>query len=87
MSTYVSPTMSTSAVGTSVQAGGHTATPAFGRVRRLVVRRQAARVADAMIRDLLAVPQPFAGRPRFARLDALTARYEALGGDPSDLVR
>jgi hypothetical protein len=63
--------------------------PAFARARRAAIRFRAARITRAMIRELLAIDRvPIPGRqPLFVRLDALTARYKALGGDPADLLR
>jgi hypothetical protein len=59
------------------------------RARRALIRIQAARSTRRMLRELHAIhTEPTPGRrPPFARLEALTARYEALGGDPSDLLR
>ena len=53
-------------------------------VRRALIRLQAARTKRRLIDELIAQPLPRYGRePAFARLDRLTARYAALGGDPS----
>jgi hypothetical protein len=68
-----------------------TATPlmrSFTRARRVVVRLHAKRITNRMIDELEFRLEPRRrGEPLFVRLDALAARYEALGGDPSDLPR
>ena len=62
--------------------------PAFCAVRRAIVRLQAAHTTRAILRELVAIPQPVAGRKAlFVRLDVLSERYAALGGDPADLRR
>jgi hypothetical protein len=61
--------------------------PTVTRTRRAVIRFQAARVTGQIIRELIAQPEPRHGRPpAHVRLDALTERYAALGGDPADLL-
>jgi hypothetical protein len=77
---------------TLVQAGGDctvtSATPALARARRALIRIQAARTTRRMIAELEFHLEPPPGRqPLFVHLDALKARYEALGGEPSDLER
>ena len=77
---------------TLVQAGREravtSATPAVARARRALIRIQAARTTRRMIAELEFHLEPVPGRqPLFVHLDALKARYEALGGDPSDLER
>jgi hypothetical protein len=67
-------------------------TPAFGRARRALIRFRAAQITRGMIRELLAIQQEPVRRrrrrdPLFVRLDALAVHYEALGGDPADLLR
>jgi hypothetical protein len=64
------------------------ATPALGRARRALIRVQAARTTRRMIAELEFHLEPPPGRqPLFVHLDALKARYEALGGERSDLER
>jgi hypothetical protein len=64
------------------------ATPAFARTRRALIRFQAARTTRRMVDELEFHLEPAPGRqPLFVDLEALRARYEALGGDPSDLER
>ena len=67
----------------------HVGAPSFARTRRTLIRVRAARLTDRMIREMVAAPgipaQP--DHPAFPRLDALAERYEALGGDRSDLLR
>ena len=61
--------------------------PTVTRTRRALIRYQAARVTSQIIRELIARPEPRHGRPpAHVRLDALTERYVALGGDPADLL-
>jgi hypothetical protein len=63
--------------------------PGFATARRALIRLEAKRTSNAIIRELLAIHrEQVPGRPPlFARLDLLCRRYEALGGDPSDLRR
>ena len=84
MSTQLSPDVTMDA--TAIRASHK---PALNAVRRAVIRVQAARTTNEMLRELVAVPQPAAvrGTPRFVRLDELSERYAALGGDPTDLLR
>jgi hypothetical protein len=61
--------------------------PTVTRTRRALIRFQAARVTGQIIRELIAQPEPRHGRPpAHVRLDALTERYAALGGNPADLL-
>jgi hypothetical protein len=61
--------------------------PAFTRTRRALIRLQAARATRQIIRELIARAEPRHGRPpTHVRLDALTERYAALGGNPADLL-
>jgi hypothetical protein len=64
------------------------ATPAFARARRALIRFQAARTTRRMVDELEfhleLAPGP---QPLFVHLEALRARYEAFGGDPLDLER
>ena len=87
MSTQLTPNIS--APAQTIGRPTIVATPAFARARRAVIRLRAAQITRGMIRELHAtdrVPPP--GRqPLFTRLDDLTARYEALGGHPADLLR
>jgi hypothetical protein len=84
MSTQLSPDVT---MGATAISASHR--PALCAVRRAVIRLQAARTTREMLRELVAVPQPSAvrGTPRFVRLDRLSERYAALGGDPTDLLR
>jgi hypothetical protein len=62
--------------------------PALTAARRALIRIQVARTANRIIAELTARPEPRHGRtPTFARLDLLTERYAALGGDPTTLLR
>ena len=57
-------------------------------LRRAHIRLQARSTTRRMVNEMIDRPVPPHGRmPLFARLDALSARYRALGGDPADLVR
>jgi hypothetical protein len=61
--------------------------PAFPQTRRMLIRLRAAQLTRELIDELTDRPEPRHGhRPTFARLDQLTERYAALGGDPSDLL-
>ena len=61
--------------------------PAFVRTRRALIRLQAAQITRRIVDELSARPTPSHGRrPAFARLDELTDRYAALGGEPPDLL-
>jgi hypothetical protein len=61
--------------------------PAFTRTRRALIRLQAAHTTRQIINELSARPEPRHGhKPATSRLDALSERYTALGGDPVDLL-
>ena len=61
--------------------------PAFARTRRALIRLQAAQITRRIVDELSAQPTPSHGRrPAFARLDELTERYAAIGGEPPDLL-
>jgi len=61
--------------------------PAFARTRRALIRLQAAQITRKIVDELAAQRAPgHARRPAFARLDELTDRYAALGGEPPDLL-
>ena len=84
MSAHASSSFSTTA-RTVAQVG----VPTFARGRRALIRVRAGRLTDRMIRETVAAPG-IPGRPdhpAFPWLDALAERYEALGGDRSDLLR
>jgi hypothetical protein len=59
--------------------------PAFARTRRAIIRLQAARLAQRIAEGLVPAPRPGA-TPPWVRLDRLTTRYRALGGDPARLA-
>jgi hypothetical protein len=61
----------------------------LARAQRAVLRVRAARLTDRMVREMVAAPDVARrpGQPAFPELDALVERYEALGGDPSVLLR
>ena len=60
---------------------------AFARTRRALIRLQAAQITRRIVDELSAQPTPSHGRrPAFARLDELTERYAAIGGEPPDLL-
>jgi hypothetical protein len=82
------PGMSTTSLPTTTTtAAKRIERPAFTRTRRAVIRLQAAHVTRQVINELIAQPEPRYGRPpTHVRLDALTARYAALGGEPADLL-
>jgi hypothetical protein len=64
------------------------ATPAFARASRALIRFQAARTTRRMVDELEFHLEPAPGRqPLFVDLEAPRARYEAFGGDPLDLER
>ena len=72
---------STATATTPIQA------PVFARTRRALIRLQAAQITRKIVDELSAQPAPRHGRrPAFARLDELTDRYAALGGEPPDLL-
>ena len=61
--------------------------PTFARTRRALIRLQAAQITRKIVDELTTQPAPgHARRPAFARLDELTDRYAALGGEPPDLL-
>ena len=61
--------------------------PAFARTRRALIRLQAAQITRRIVDEHSAQPTPSHGRrPAFARLDELTERYAAIGGEPPDLL-
>jgi hypothetical protein len=65
----------------------HTA-PLAG-AQRALLRVRAARLTGRMVREMVAAPDVARrpDEPAFPELDALVERYEALGGDPSILLR
>jgi hypothetical protein len=67
----------------------HVGAPSFARARRALIRLRAVRLTDRMVREMVAAPDVARrpDQPAFPELDALVERYEALGGDPSLLLR
>jgi hypothetical protein len=74
---------------TPVRALPRIDTAPLARAHRAVLRVRAARLTDRMVRETVAAPDVARrpGQPAFPELDALVERYEALGGDPSVLLR
>jgi hypothetical protein len=92
MSVHPIRTMSAPAAGTRVhprdKRAARGATPVFVQARRALILMQTARATGHMIHDLRFHCEPRRRHePLSARLDTLSVRYDALGGDPSDLRR
>jgi hypothetical protein len=79
--------MSTTYLHTTATTTNPIQPPAFARTRRALIRLQAAHITRKIVDELNTQPAPSHGRqPAFARLDGLTDRYAALGGEPPELL-